>query len=590
MTATTTNNNGDDDDEKSENDLESLLRNQIRSKKLNEKRTTSNKFGNGILQPRKAQIERGIDTIAAAIVPPLRINDVSHEDFELGAVATDPPLRFPKSLLSDLTNISFACDLEKEKEETRTSCVISRCDLNARDIRRKNKVMDAMLRGEPVLLRNSGVVGKLDAKFNADSKIGLAQVWNFDHLAKILGVPDDGGNGAPTHTWKCFVCPSDKHRFIEHDESKNILGSDYYVREPETQSLDCTFDEFVQCARAWKDKSIYFESVLTKDSISRKTMSSSNVMEKGIFDSKIGPLAIGDLESLFDWKWFQSLLSFQRFGSILSMKLSAGCRDSLRPSRYSLEDSFIVQIHGRRRILLINPDQTYKGMYPYPIAHPYDKFSMVDLDDVNDGQFPNFSGVRGMTCILEPGDILYIPSGWWRHEHGLCAEHVALEISVAAGQRVRSDESLEILVSRDLERRVGEVVGAGNIKHWLQIIGSAEETDWIDLGTVRGYQRISMTQMVRDEIDLNLGSGKWSEFLKRMIDGRLDPTPWLNIKFREPLYISDATERVEDTRNEIEKKFPEFYVQKLRLDGYNAEHTPMTVFNPEHPETIAPRK
>jgi len=95
-----------------------------------------------------------------------------------------------------------------------------------------------------------------------------------------------------------------------------------------------------------------------------------------------------------------------------------------------------------------------------------------------------------------------------------------LEISVAAGQRVRSDESLEILVSRDLERRVGEVVGAGNIKHWLQIIGSAEETDWIDLGTVRGYQRISMTQMVRDEIDLNLGSGKWSEFLKRMIDGR----------------------------------------------------------------------
>ena len=107
MTATTTNNNGDDDDEKSENDLESLLRNQIRSKKLNEKRTTSNKFGNGILQPRKEQIERGIDTIAAAIVPPLRINDVSHEDFELGAVATDPPLRFPKSLLSDLTNICF---------------------------------------------------------------------------------------------------------------------------------------------------------------------------------------------------------------------------------------------------------------------------------------------------------------------------------------------------------------------------------------------------------------------------------------------------------------------------------------------------
>ena len=89
-----------------------------------------------------------------------------------------------------------------------------------------------------------------------------------------------------------------------------------------------------------------------------------------------------------------------------------------------------------------------------------------------------------MTCILKPGDILYIPSGWWRHDHGLCPEHIALEISVAAGQRVRSDESLEILVSRDLERRVGETEGAENIKHWLQIIGRAEESDWIDLGTV----------------------------------------------------------------------------------------------------------
>jgi len=556
---------------------------QLRVKRL-EKRTTSNKFGNGILQQRKDQIERGADAIAAAFPP--GIDNISHEDFELDAVATDPPLRFPKSLLASLPT-SFACDLEKE--ETRTG-VISRCDLSVRDIRRKNKVMDAMLRGEPVLLRNSGVVGKVDAKFNADSKIGLAQVWNFDHLAKILGVPAEGGNSASTHAWKCFVCPSDKHRFIECDESKNIFGSDYYIREPETQSLDCTFYEFVQCARAWKDKSIYFESNITKDPISRKMTPASDVKDESIFDSRIGPSAIKDLECLLDWKWFHSLLSLQRFGSILSVKLSAGCRDSLRPSRYSLEDSFIVQIHGRRRILLINPDYSFKGMYPYPSTHPYDKFSMVDLDDLNDGQFPNFSGVRGMTCILKPGDILYIPSGWWRHEHGLCSEHVALEILVTGGQRVRSAESLEILMSRDLERRVGEIVGEGNIKHWLQIIGSAEETEWIDLGTVRGYQRISMAQMVRDEIDLNLGSGKWSEFLKRMIEGRLNPTPWLNIKFREPLYLSNTTERVEDTRNEIEKKFPEFYVEKLRLDGYNAEHTPMTVFNPEHPETIAPRK
>ena len=45
------------------------------------KRTKSNKFGNGILQPRKEQIERGIDTIAVATPP--RIDNVSHEDLSL---------------------------------------------------------------------------------------------------------------------------------------------------------------------------------------------------------------------------------------------------------------------------------------------------------------------------------------------------------------------------------------------------------------------------------------------------------------------------------------------------------------------------
>ena len=51
-------------------------------------------------------------------------------------------------------------------------------------------------------------------------------------------------------------------------------------------------------------------------------MPSTDVKEESMFDSKVGSLAIEDIEGLFDWKWFQSLLSFQRFGSILSVKLS----------------------------------------------------------------------------------------------------------------------------------------------------------------------------------------------------------------------------------------------------------------------------
>ncbi len=51
-------------------------------------------------------------------------------------------------------------------------------------------------------------------------------------------------------------------------------------------------------------------------------------------------------------------------------------------------------------------------MYPYPVHHPYDRYSMVDLDRVDADEWPRFGGVRGSVCILEPGDLLFVPQFW----------------------------------------------------------------------------------------------------------------------------------------------------------------------------------
>ena len=37
---------------------------------------------------------------------------------------------------------------------------------------------------------------------------------------------------------------------------------------------------------------------------------------------------------------------------------------------------------------------------------------MVDLDAVNAEEWPDFGGVRGCVCILEPGDLLFVPQCW----------------------------------------------------------------------------------------------------------------------------------------------------------------------------------
>ena len=143
-----------------------------------------------------------------------------------------------------------------------------------------------------------------------------------------------------------------------------------------------------------------------------------------------------------------------------------------------------------------------------------------------------------------------------------------------------------------------------------------EEEAWIDLDTVQGYKRTVMCEAVRDEVARNLGEtpGACTELLNGMTQRRLMPTPWLNQvcklrvsllcilpyelvmhhgcrrdhslpmpcgqyapilsrkhgaplcvqNFREPLYLRDKPVRVEDTRSEEERKYPELFRQKLQ--------------------------
>jgi len=101
--------------------------------------------------------------------------------------------------------------------------------------------------------------------------------------------------------------------------------------------------------------------------------------------------------------------------------------------------------------------------------------------------------------------------------------------------------------------------------------------DWIDPSTLQGYRRVRFCQMLRDEIEHNLGPGSVRGFLDKVCDRRLHPTAWLNKDFREPLYLLDRPVRLEDTRTEQEKAFPELFRRKLARDGWTV---------PQHVSTV----
>lgn len=91
-----------------------------------------------------------------------------------------------------------------------------------------------------------------------------------------------------------------------------------------------------------------------------------------------------------------------------------GCRGSVTPTHYDIDMShvFHTAIHGRKRITLFSPSES-RALH----RHPFTVRSYVDVDAPDRGRFPRLDGARGSQVVLEPGETLFIPAGFWHHVH-----------------------------------------------------------------------------------------------------------------------------------------------------------------------------
>lgn len=95
-----------------------------------------------------------------------------------------------------------------------------------------------------------------------------------------------------------------------------------------------------------------------------------------------------------------------------------GCQGSTTPLHYDIDmgDVLHTVIRGRRRIRLFAPEAS-RRLY----RHPFTVRSYVDLDNPDLDRFPALAGAQGIEVTLEPGQTLYMPSGWWHEFHYLDA-------------------------------------------------------------------------------------------------------------------------------------------------------------------------
>jgi len=95
-----------------------------------------------------------------------------------------------------------------------------------------------------------------------------------------------------------------------------------------------------------------------------------------------------------------------------------GCRGSTTPLHFDIDmgDVLHTAVRGRRRIRLFAPAAS-PGLY----RHPCTVRSYVDLDRPDLQRFPALAALEGYEVILEPGQTLYMPAGWWHEFHYLDA-------------------------------------------------------------------------------------------------------------------------------------------------------------------------
>jgi len=86
--------------------------------------------------------------------------------------------------------------------------------------------------------------------------------------------------------------------------------------------------------------------------------------------------------------------------------------DTRSPLHMDLPDNLFAQLVGRKEVCLFAPAQEWM-MYRHPPWSRLPQVSRVDAYDPDLVRYPRFAQARPLHCVVEPGELLYIPRFWW---------------------------------------------------------------------------------------------------------------------------------------------------------------------------------
>jgi lysine-specific demethylase 8 len=146
-----------------------------------------------------------------------------------------------------------------------------------------------------------------------------------------------------------------------------------------------------------------------------------DMLESGVdcYLNQASVCSFADLDSILDF----SPLNVSEFDQ-MNLWMGRGTKSGLH---FDFADNLFLQTYGTKWVVLAPPTAS---RYLYPFSDVPHK-SQIDPETPDLKAFPLFARCKLYAATLEPGDVLFIPKGWW---HYLRADNVSISVNCWYGE------------------------------------------------------------------------------------------------------------------------------------------------------------
>lgn len=153
--------------------------------------------------------------------------------------------------------------------------------------------------------------------------------------------------------------------------------------------------------------------------------------------------------------------------------LWCGTHLSITPLHYDSVNGFLCQIRGRKKIFIMPPDQSIY-LYPHsPLTSG--RFNFSEINCLHNTDMRSYDGLlyaQIETLVLEPGDGLFLPAGWWHQIYNLDRESIAVNSFFTDNLNCYNAKQ-EILMQQACNTYPQELATLMNVGHYFQCYENA---------------------------------------------------------------------------------------------------------------------